>query len=253
MPETLIAANWKMNTTLEEATELVSQMKAGLQAVGGVRTVLCPPFVSLAAVGSAVDGTRIALGAQNMHPEAGGAFTGEVSAAMLAGLCEFVILGHSDRRNLLGEDDAFINRKVVAALGAGLRPILCVGERLDIREAGRADAFVEGQVRAALDGVADLDSLAIAYEPIWAIGTGKAASPQDAQDVMAHIRQTVSSLYGAGEAAGVPILYGGSVTADNVADFIRREDVNGALVGGASLKAGGFVDLVRNAAGAVSG
>ena len=253
MPETLIAANWKMNTTLEEATELVSQMKAGLQAVGGVRTVLCPPFVSLAAVGSAVDGTRIALGAQNMHPEAGGAFTGEVSTAMLAGLCEFVILGHSDRRNLLGEDDAFINRKVVAALGAGLRPILCVGERLDVREAGRADAFVEGQVRAALDGVADLDSLAIAYEPIWAIGTGKAASPQDAQDVMAHIRQTVSSLYGAGGAAGVPILYGGSVTADNVADFIRREDVNGALVGGASLKAGGFVDLVRNAAGAVSG
>ena len=248
MPETIIAGNWKMNTTLDEAQALVHAMKSGLDEVKGLRKVVCPPFVSLAAVSSLLKGSTIEVGAQNMHFEKSGAFTGEVSSAMLAGLCKYVVLGHSERRHIFGEADDLVGRKVKAAMAAGLSPILCVGEQLAEREQGRAEAVVERQLRAGLDGITTPRGLVVAYEPVWAIGTGKAATPQDAQQMMAHIRRVLTALQGQAIAANTPFLYGGSVNAENVATFVREPDVNGALVGGASLKADIFVQLARNAA-----
>ena len=248
----MIAGNWKMNATIAEATELVARMRPGLEAVEGVQKVLSPPFTSLATVRELLRGSGVALGAQNMYQEGSGAYTGEVSPAMLAELCRFVILGHSERRHIFGETDDSVGKKVEAALEVGLRPIMCVGETLEEREEGRAKAVVEQQVRLGLARMSSLDSLVVAYEPVWAIGTGKAATPDDAQAMMAHIRSLLSVRYGGSEASEVPLLYGGSVTADNVADFARQADVDGALVGGASLKPDGFVELVRNAADALS-
>ncbi|MBM3935302.1 MAG: triose-phosphate isomerase [SAR202 cluster bacterium] len=247
MPSTIIAGNWKMNTTLSEARELVARMRPGLDSIGGVDKVVCPPFISLAAVRDSLQGSTIRVGAQNVYPEPKGAFTGEVSPAMLSGLCEYVIIGHSERRHILGETDALIARKVEAALKAGLRPILCVGERLQEREQGRAEAVVEEQLRLGLEKAATLQGIVIAYEPVWAIGTGKAATKDDAQSMMAFIRGWLSKKYGVA-AGDTSLLYGGSVNAGNVVDFMRQKDVNGALVGGASLDAAGFVELTRNAA-----
>ncbi len=252
MVESIIAGNWKMNTTVQQARELVAEMKPGLESVDGVGQVVCPPFISLTAVAELLEGSRIGLGAQDMYHEPSGAYTGEISPTMLADLCQFVILGHSERRQHFGEDDGLVNRKVKAALEVGLSPIMCVGERLEEREQGTADAVVERQVRGGLSGVDSADTLVIAYEPVWAIGTGRAATPEVAQDVMAHIRQVLTSLYGVDRAAPVPLLYGGSVTPDNVATFMRQEDINGALVGGASLKAESFVEIVRKTAEAKS-
>ena len=237
-----------MNTTVDEARELATDMKPRLDFVEGARKVICPPFVSLAAVGEALHGSSVALGAQNMHPEEKGAYTGEVSPAMLAGLCRFVILGHSERRQHFGETDEFVNRKVKAALGVGLTPILCVGEQLRDREEDRAEEVVEAQLRGCLDGVEPVRDVAVAYEPVWAIGTGLAATPDIAQSMMAHVRGVLASLYGADSEADVPLLYGGSVTPANVSDFMREQDVNGALVGGASLSADSFVEIVQKAA-----
>ena len=248
MPTTIIAGNWKMNTTRQEAVSLVEQMRDALDAESAVTSLVCPPFVHLDAVAEALRGTSVALGAQNMHPESSGAFTGEVSPDMLRGLCEYVILGHSERRELFGETDGFVNRKVRAALAAGLRPILCVGERLEQREGGEADTVVERQVALGLEGVEDASSLVVAYEPVWAIGTGRAATPDVAQSMMATIRGALAARFGADAAGEVPLLYGGSVNPGNAEDYARQPDVNGALVGGASLDAEAFTGIARLAA-----
>ncbi len=248
MRTTIIAGNWKMFTTRQEAISLVEQMRDGLDAVEGVTSLVCPPFVHLEAVADALRGTSVALGAQNMHPESSGAFTGEVSPDMLADLCQYVILGHSERRELFGETDEFINRKVLAALAAGLRPILCVGERLEQREGGEAEAVVERQVALGLEGVEDATSLVVAYEPVWAIGTGRAATPDVAQSMMATIRGALAARFGEDAAGEVPLLYGGSVNPGNAEDYARQPDVNGALVGGASLDAEAFTQIARLAA-----
>jgi triosephosphate isomerase len=244
----IVAGNWKMNTTLSEGLALVDQMLPGLNALSSVERVVCPPFVSVAAIADRLRGTEIGVGAQNMSAEPKGAFTGEIAANMLEGLATYVILGHSERRQYFGEDDALVNRKLKAALAAGLVPIVCVGESLAQNEAGETQAFVSGQVRAALDGVADLSTLVIAYEPIWAIGTGRAATPEGANATIAVIRQTVADVGGAAAAEGLRIQYGGSVTAENFGAFIAQPDIDGALVGGASLRADQFVEIVRLAA-----
>ncbi|MDA1215922.1 MAG: triose-phosphate isomerase [Chloroflexi bacterium] len=246
MATPFIAGNWKMNTTVDEAVALVRDMRGPLEALNGITCVVCPPFVSLAAVAGELSRSAIGVAAQNMHPEAKGAFTGEVSPAMLEGLCHYVILGHSERRQLFGEDDAFINRKVQAALGNGLVPILCVGETLEEREAGKAQNVVTRQVREGLAGVdATLGGLVLAYEPVWAIGTGKAADGATAQEIMGLMRSLLRDIAGDATGEATPLLYGGSVTPDNVAEFAGQLDIDGALVGGASLRADLFVEIAR--------
>ena len=248
MPTPIVAGNWKMNTVVPEAIVLAAQMRDALDAVSGVEKVVCPPFVSLVAVQGLLDGTSIKLGAQNMHHAEKGAFTGEVSPVMLAGLCQYVILGHSERRQLFGETDEQINMKVQAAIGAGLRPILCVGERLEEREADRAEEVVTRQLQGGLEDVASVSSVAVAYEPVWAIGTGVAATGEIAEAMMTAIRGALAGLYGEGLARDVPLLYGGSVSPDNVAEYASQPNVNGALVGGASLNAESFVAIAKGMA-----
>lgn len=241
----LIAGNWKMNTTLDEAGKLVAAMRPGLDAIEGVEKVVCPPFVSLAAVKEILKGSTVKLGAQNLHFEEKGAYTGEVSSSMLAGLCEFVIVGHSERRQYFGETDEVVNKKLRAALKAGLKPILCVGERLEQNEAGKTKEVVTGQVKAGLAGLAYSSDMVIAYEPIWAIGTGRAATGAQANETIGLIRRQFAELYGKENAEKLRILYGGSVTADNIAEFAGQSEIDGGLVGGASLKADQFVSIVR--------
>lgn len=248
MRTAVIAGNWKMNTTLAEATALVEHMKDKLDTIQGVEKVLCPPFISLAAVGELLRGTSIRLGAQNSHYELKGAYTGEVSPSMLSGMCEFVILGHSERRQYFSETDEVVNRKVRAVFGAGLIPILCVGEKLQERQSGRTEEVVRRQVTGALAGVDSPQGLVIAYEPVWAIGTGMAATGDEASITVALIRGELRRLYGAEMALGTRILYGGSVTADNIGEFVTQQEIDGALVGGASLKADEFVSIVEQSA-----
>ena len=248
----VVAGNWKMNKTVSEAVSLVGAIKERLEAVRSVEVVLCPPYTALEAVGRLLEGTRIGLGAQDMHYEASGAFTGEVSPSMVAELCRYVIIGHSERRQSFGETDESVGRKVAAALGAGLKPILCVGETLEQREEGLAEGVVERQVRAGLARVSSVEGLILAYEPVWAIGTGRAASPGDAQAIMAHIRGVVGSAFGEVAASGALLLYGGSVNPDNVDGFAHQPDVDGALVGGASLEAESFIRVVQGVAAAVA-
>lgn len=243
-----VAGNWKMNTTLEEATALVQEMRPGLGAVEGIDKALCPPFISLAAVGKLVQGTTIKVGAQNMYAEEKGAFTGEISPLMLKGLCEHVILGHSERRHIFGESDSMVNRKVKAALTAGLKPILCVGERLEENEAGRTEEVVSRQLLTGLEGIGFTPDIVVAYEPVWAIGTGKAATSAQAQNTIALIRRKLAGVYGQSGADQVRILYGGSVTSANVAELSAQPDIDGALVGGASLKAKEFISIVEQTA-----
>ena len=240
-----IAGNWKMNTTVAQASTLVAEMRERLDRVEGVEKVLCPPFISLATIGELLRGTSIKLGAQNMYFEEKGAYTGEVSPLMLSQLCEFVILGHSERRQYFAETDELINKKVGAALKIALTPILCVGERLEEKEAGETAEVVARQVRGALEGIESPQGLVIAYEPIWAIGTGKAATPPESNDTTGLLRRTVAQLYGEEFAQGVRILYGGSVTASNIAGFMEQPEIDGALVGGASLKAEEFLSIVE--------
>ncbi len=240
----LIAGNWKMNTTLAEASVLVTEMREGLERIEGVEKVLCPPFLSLSLVRELLQGLSIKVGAQNMHFEEKGAYTGEISPLMLKELCDFVILGHSERREHFKETDQMVNEKVKAALAAGLTPILCVGERLEEREAGRAEEVVVRQGRAALQGIESPQRMVIAYEPVWAIGTGRAETGEGANATIGIIRDMMARLYSEGIAQGIRILYGGSVTAANVAEFIRQPEIDGALVGGASLKAEEFLSIV---------
>lgn len=251
MPRTpMVAGNWKMNTTVSEALALVRAMCADLEAIAGVDRLICPPFVSLAPLRDLLAESSIQLGAQNMYFEPKGAFTGEISPTMLAGLVDYVILGHSERRHILGEGDALINRKVHAALASNLRPILCVGETLDENETGRTLEVVSRQLREGLAGVQDLGDVVLAYEPVWAIGTGRAATPSGANAVSADLRRLVADLHGAKASAAIRILYGGSVTPDNFAAFMAESEIDGGLVGGASLNAESFVVLTQQAAAA---
>lgn len=212
----------------------------------GVELVVCPPFTALVPVGQALSGSPVALGAQNVHPEKSGAFTGEVSTAMLSDYCvKYVILGHSERRALFAESDAFINQKVLAVLAAGLRPILCVGETLEEREAEKTLAVVSQQVKAGLAGVTSAEGVVIAYEPVWAIGTGKTATPEMAQEVHAAIRQLLIEQFGPEGGDSVRILYGGSMKPDNAAELLRQPDIDGGLIGGASLKADQFLAIAK--------
>ena len=249
MRKSFVAGNWKMNTTMAEAVEL-ARVVAATTLGAAADVAICPPFVYLAAVAGAVKGSAVAVGAQNMYFEAKGAFTGETSATMLKDVgCRYVILGHSERRHVLGEKDELINRKLQAALAAGLLPILCVGEKLDERQANKTMAVVETQVREGLKGVSEaaMASVTIAYEPVWAIGTGLNATPEQAQEVHAAIRKLVKGLYNAKIADAMRIQYGGSVTAQNAAELLAKPDVDGALVGGASLKADSFAAIVKAA------
>jgi triosephosphate isomerase len=244
-----MAANWKMNKTSAEAVEFVRQILPAIQELGGVERVLCPPATSLPSLSGLLRGTGIGLGAQNMHWEAKGAFTGELSAAMVKEWCTYVILGHSERRGLFGETDEMVAKKTKAALAAGLTPIVCVGETLSENESGQTDTVVRRQMRAAFDGLtAEQAAKAIvAYEPVWAIGTGRAAHGPDANRVIAgSIRAVLGTLFGANTAASVRVLYGGSVTPDNIAEFLSEPDIDGGLVGGASLKPD-YVEIVRAA------
>ena len=251
MPIPIVAGNWKMNTSLAEGMRLASQVAANVGVPAGIEVVVCPPFVSLAAVAQALQGTGIEVGAQNMHSEERGAFTGEVAPGMLAGLCRYVILGHSERRALFGETDDIVNRKVAAAVAAGLIPILCVGETLARREEGRASDVISQQLRGGLAGLHNVPGLVVAYEPVWAIGTGQAATPEIAHEIMGGVIQPVlAALLGGSVAQDTPLLYGGSVNPTNIESFAQQSSVSGALVGGASLDASQFADIVRFTASA---
>lgn len=241
----MIAGNWKMNTTLGEAEELVNEMGPGLEEIENVSKIICPPFISLAAVRELIRGSSIKLGAQNIYFEEKGAYTGEISSTMLAGLCEFVIIGHSERRQYFNETGEIVNKKVLAALRVGLKPILCVGERFEENEGGGTEEVVAEQLKTSLAGVNNLNGLIIAYEPVWAIGTGEAATGDQANETIGFIRYKVSELYDKEIAQNTLILYGGSVTADNTAEFVQQIEIDGALVGGASLDTAQFVGIVR--------
>jgi len=244
----IVAGNWKMNTTIAEGLALVDEMLPRLSSLGSVERVVCPPFVSLAAIADRLHGTEVGVGAQNVYPEPKGAYTGEIAPGMLEGLVSYVIVGHSERRQYFAEDDVFVNRKILAALGVGLVPIACVGETLAQNEAGETDAVVTRQVRGALEGVEHVSGIVVAYEPIWAIGTGRAATPEGANATISVIRRTIAEVAGQPTGDGVRIQYGGSVTPDNFGAFIGQPEIDGALVGGASLKADSFVEIVRLAA-----
>lgn len=242
-----------MNTTVEEARALVQVLLPELASVEGAEVVVAPPFVSLAAVAELTRGSRIWVSAQNMHHEEKGAFTGEVSPLMLQGLCKYVILGHSERRMFFHEDDAVVARKTQSALEHGLLPIVCVGENAEDRRDERAAEVVSKQVQEALWAVPFDPGLVIAYEPVWAIGTGAAATGEMAEEMCALIREELAKRYSAPQAEDVRILYGGSVTAANIKEFVAQANVDGALVGGASLRAPEFAGIVRATAEAVSG
>jgi triosephosphate isomerase len=248
MRTSLIAGNWKMNTTLPEAVALVTRLRAELVEIDNVEKLVCPPFISLGAVKELIKDTTIKLGAQNVYYMEKGAYTGEISPLMLADLCEYVIIGHSERRQYFGDTGEVTNKKVKAALKVGMKPILCVGEKLEENEAGKTETVVAGQLTAALEGVDNAISLVIAYEPVWAIGTGRAATGEQANKAIGFIRQTLAKKYGNQAAQGIRILYGGSVTPDNTAEFLRQPEIDGGLVGGASLKADQFISIVKQTA-----
>ena len=243
-----IAGNWKMNKTVDEAVVLVEELKTALAGVHGVDVAVCPTYLSLAAVKTALTGSAIKLGAQNAHFEAKGAFTGEIAVNMLSGLVDYVIVGHSERRQYFADTDQTVNKKVLAVLAGGLLPIMCIGESLAQNEAGETEAVLERQTREGLVNVSETDiaKVTIAYEPIWAIGTGRAATSDDAQNRCAFIRAQLRLKYGA-LADKVRIQYGGSVNAANGVELLGKSDIDGALVGGASLKAADFSVIVKAA------
>ncbi len=247
MVRPIIAGNWKMHKTVAEAIAFVAQLRSAFPTAPDREVIVAPPFTALGAAAEAVRGSFIRLSAQNLHEAEKGAYTGEISGAMLreAG-CTHVIVGHSERRTLFGEGNDRINRKLLAALGVGLRPIFCVGESLGEREAGRREEVVAGQLKEGLNNLTadDIGSLIIAYEPVWAIGTGKTATPDQAEEVHRSIREWIARLYGPKRAADLAILYGGSVTPKNIAELMAQPDIDGALVGGASLEVDSFVRII---------
>jgi triosephosphate isomerase len=246
-----LAGNWKMNKTSADAVTLVQEIVAEIGRSNDVDVVVCPPFTSLEVVGKALEGSTVKLGAQNMHHEASGAYTGEISASMLRSIfTSYVILGHSERRTYFGENDQFINQKVLAALKNQLKPILCVGETLAERESGSTLKVVQTQVEANLEGVSKelATNIVIAYEPVWAIGTGKVATTAQAQEVHAFIRSLLVKLFGDATAQKVRILYGGSMKPANAPELLAQKDIDGGLIGGAALESRSFLELVRSAA-----
>jgi triosephosphate isomerase len=246
-----VAGNWKMHKTVDQALELVSALLPQLMKIETVDRVLCPAYVALEAVADRLSGSSVALGAQNVYWEEEGPYTGEISPLMLQGLCAYVILGHSERRAYFYETDEAVNRRVKAVLAHELVPILCVGETLEEREAGKTEAVVERMMRGGLEGVeiGSPEDLVIAYEPVWAIGTGRAATPDDAEKVIVGVvRALLVEFFGEAISDQVRVLYGGSVNPDNAKAFFERESIDGALVGGASLKADSFNEIVRIAA-----
>ncbi|MEO5888054.1 MAG: triose-phosphate isomerase [Anaerolineales bacterium] len=247
----VVAGNWKMNKTVVEAQDLASKMSTQLREIKNVEKILCPPFMALPALSTMLAGSDIGLGAQNMHWEEKGAFTGETSAAMLREFCSYVIIGHSERRAYFVETDENVNRKLHAAKNADLTPIICVGETLDEYESGRTSEVVRRQISLGLAGIdsAFAPRIIIAYEPVWAIGTGKASSAENANGVVAQvIRPALSELLGMDAAQSIRVQYGGSVTASNASEFFAQPEIDGALVGGASLKADEFVAITKIAA-----
>jgi triosephosphate isomerase len=246
----MIAGNWKMHKTLTEAVSLAGGIREGVSEIEKTQVVLCPPFTALAAVAQVVGRSNVALGAQNVYWETEGAYTGEISPKFLVDVgCEWVIVGHSERRKYFGETDQSVNRRITAALNSQLDSIVCVGETLEQREQGITESVVETQVRGAFNGLGrqELGKLVVAYEPVWAIGTGKTASPDMANDVHIYIRKLIAELYDGESASAMRVLYGGSVTPDNITSLIAMSDIDGALVGGASLKAPSFVDIAKRA------
>jgi len=251
MRKPLVAGNWKMNKTVEQATLLVADMLPGLEAVRTVDRVLCPPLTSLMVVSGMLAGTEVGLGAQNLHWEESGAYTGEVSPLMVKEFCKYVIIGHSERRGYFGETDETVNFKVKSAFAHELLPIVCVGETLEQYEEGMTKAVVSNQVKKDFEGIdlSSAENLIVAYEPIWAIGTGKAASPEQANDVIKNVvRNSLSSLFGGEISEKIRILYGGSVKSQNAGEFFSQTDIDGGLIGGASLKPEDFVKIVESAA-----
>lgn len=245
----VIAANWKMNMTPSETASFLASFLETFPAPTSVEIVLAPPFVSLAKAAELMAGQRaVGLSAQNMSHERSGAFTGEVSAAMLEEVgCQYVILGHSERRSIYGEDDVIINKKVHAALAAGLTPILCIGESLEERDGGQLEFVLSQQLEGSLAGIdaTQMPGIIIAYEPVWAIGTGRTATPEQAQETQAYVRSVIERLFGASVAAAVRIQYGGSVKPGNAGELISQPDIDGFLVGGASLDPASFAEIVR--------
>lgn len=245
-----IAGNWKMNKTAAEAAAFIESVKDELSAIDNVEVAFCPTAIALAAAAGAAAGSKVGIGAQNMHQAASGAYTGEISAEMVKEYCQYVILGHSERRQFFGETNEGVNEKVHVALAHGLTPIVCAGESLAQNEAGETHSFVSAQVKAALVGISaeDMPKLVFAYEPIWAIGTGRSANAESANAIIKScVRDTIEALYGSEISEQIRIQYGGSVKPNNIADYMAQPDIDGALVGGASLTAA-FVDLVRNGA-----
>ncbi len=250
MRKPIVAGNWKMNKTVAEAIDLATAIKRELGECKSVDIVLCPPFTALKSVGEAITGSHVDLGAQNMHWEKSGAFTGEVAAGMLRELfCHYVILGHSERRSYFGETDEIVNKKTKSALASNLKPIVCVGETLAEREAGRTEDVITTQVKGSLAGLSpkELTDCIIAYEPVWAIGTGKTATPEMAQDVHALIRKLLRELADDTVAQAVRIQYGGSMKPSNAKELMAMPDIDGGLIGGAALEARSFAEIVRAA------
>jgi triosephosphate isomerase len=247
----ILAGNWKMNKTISEALALVESLKPVVNDVTNVEVAVAPPFTALKAVSDTLHGSRIALAAQDMHPEPSGAFTGEISGPMLADVgCRYVIIAHSERRQFFGETSETANRKIKAAYAHGLAPIYCVGETLAQREAGETETLIRAQITEGLDGCSarQIHNTVIAYEPVWAIGTGRTATPAQAQEIHALIRATLTEIYGPDVAETVRIQYGGSVKPDNIAELMSQRDVDGALVGGASLQAASFAAMAQSVA-----
>jgi len=252
MRKPFVAGNWKMNTDSHSSVELAQTIASGSSDVAGhkVTVAVCPPFIYLQAVAGALSASSIAFGAQNFYFEPDGAFTGEISASMLKDIgCTYVLCGHSERRHVIGETDELINKKVAVAVTGGLLPILCVGELLDEREASQTEQVVTRQMKAGLDGLsaAKLSAVTIAYEPVWAIGTGLTATPQQAQEVHNFIRKLLAEMYDNQIAEEIRILYGGSVKPGNAAELMQEPDIDGLLVGGASLKAEDFIAIIKAA------
>jgi len=246
----LIAGNWKMNTTVPEACSLAKAILAGMEPADGTETVICPPFVSLAPLHEVLAESPVKLGAQNMYFKPKGAFTGEVSASMIKPFCSYVILGHSERRQVFGESNELINAKIIAAVEAGLKPILCLGESLEQRKAGKAVDTVTGQLLSCLAEIRQTSGLVIAYEPVWAIGTGVNAGVDEVCQIMQALRAAVAGMYGTGAGEEVRLLYGGSVTAENAASYLSQPVIDGALLGGASLDPDQFTTIIKLAAAA---
>ncbi|MDR0485278.1 MAG: triose-phosphate isomerase [Elusimicrobiota bacterium] len=247
MRKPIMAGNWKMNKTISESLSFIESLKSSAAGISDIEILICPPFTSLFALREQMQGTQIALGAQNLFWEAKGAFTGEISPIMLKDSgCKYVLIGHSERRQYFGETDECVNKKTKAAFEAGLIPIVCVGETLKEREDNLTFKIIERQIRGGLSQLQPqyAKEIVIAYEPVWAIGTGKTASPKQAQEVHQFIRKTYESLY-AGCAEGIRLLYGGSVKPDNISELMRQQDIDGGLVGGASLEPDSFLKLIN--------